>query len=194
MQVRARLSWTINLCVIELPRRLHHVLRVIDISPRMSTAFHDICTWLLINAIAQPLVVWISIRVALGDLRKPNPVLSGIRAADFASHPFITVEDGQLRYLAGASHPLPWKFALSPSLFWPGWLLMFSLSGLMRLSGAPLLLSIAVGLNAGLVILLPAMLYLKKRTSRWLHDHLAALPPDARPDVELGGATIEQIA
>jgi hypothetical protein len=161
----------------------------------MSTAFHDLCTWLLINAIAQPFVVWISVSVALSEIRKPNPVLSGIRAADFTGHPLVMVEDGQVRYLGGVSYPLPWKFALSQSMFWPGWLLMFSLSGLVRLSGAPLLLSIAIGLNAGLVILVPVMLYLKKRRSRWLRSHLATLPPDARPDVEeVAGASIAQEA
>src|SRR5881392_2550341 len=105
----------------------------------MSTALHDILTWLLINAFAQPLVVWISVSLALCEIRKPHPLLSGIRAADFASHSLVRVEDGHLRYLGGVSHPLPWKFALSRSMFWPGWLLMFSLSGLLRLSGAPLL-------------------------------------------------------
>jgi hypothetical protein len=160
----------------------------------MSTALHDILTWLLINAIAQPLVVWLSVSVALGEMRKSNPVLSGIRPADLASHPLVTVEDGKLRYLGGTSHPLPWKFALSQSMFWPGWLLMFSLSVLARLSGAPLLLSIAIGLNAGLVILLPVMLYLRNRHSRWLRDHLSAVPTAARPEVEASGACIEQAA
>jgi hypothetical protein len=56
-------------------------------------------------------------------------------------------------------------------------------------------LSIAIGLNAGLVILVPVMLYLKKRRSRWLRSHLATLPPDARPDVEeVAGASIAQEA
>ena len=160
----------------------------------MSTALHDILTWLLINAIAQPFVVWISVRVACSEMRKSNPVLSGIRAADFASHPLVTMEDGNLRYMGGASHPLPWKFALSRSTFWPGWLLIFSLSVLVRLSGAPLLVSIAIGLNVGLVILLPVMLYLKNRQSRWLRDHLAALPQVALPEVEAGGAIIQQAA
>jgi hypothetical protein len=161
----------------------------------MSTALRDICTWLLINAIAQPFVIWISVRVTLSRMRKADPVLSGIRGADFANHPLVLMEDGILRYTGGDSHPLPWKLALSQSLFWPGWLLMFSLSGLVRLSGAPLLLSIAIGLNAGLVILVPVMLYLKKRRSRWLRNHLATLPPDARPDVEeVAGASIAQEA
>jgi hypothetical protein len=160
----------------------------------MSTALRDICTWLLINVIAQPFVVWISVRVTLSGMRKTNPVLSGVRADDFAGHPLVMVEDGILRYTGGASHPLPWKLALSQSLFWPGWLLMFSLSVLARLSGAPLLVSIAIGLNAGLVILVPVVLYLRSRRSRWLHDHLATRPQGAQPDTEAGDTGIEQMA
>jgi hypothetical protein len=71
---------------------------------------------------------------------------------------------------------------------------MFSLSVLARLSGAPLLLSIAIGLNAGLVIVLPALLYLRSRRSRWLRDHLATLPRDDPQNTETGLASIEQAA
>jgi hypothetical protein len=160
----------------------------------MSTALRDVCTWLLINAIVQPFVVWMSVRVTLSEMRKSNPVLSGISVADFAGHPFVMREGGIVRYLGGASHPLPWKVVLSQSLFWPGWLLMFSLAIFARLSGAPLLLSIAVGVNAGLVTLLPVILFLKSRHTRWIHAHLNALPQEARPDAEAASASIAQIA
>jgi hypothetical protein len=160
----------------------------------MSTALRDVCTWLLINAIVQPFIVWMSVRMTLSEMRKSSPVLSGISASDFPGHPFVMMQDGLVRYSGGASHPLPWKLALSQSLFWPGWLLMFSLAVLARLSGTPLLLSIAVGVNAGLVILLPVILLLKSRHSRWVHAHLDALAQEARPDAVTASASIVQIA